>query len=225
MTLSLQKSVLSAVGGLALLFNTGTALSASSASAWIDWNTFEITAVDLGSGAPSYSLLGEWTSGASSSLPELNAVADGSQLLVSAPTSNSWSNDYGSAYRTATFEVNGYGLLLFTADYAISAAIDGHPDDNAYAEVKFGAGYDSPNAYDFINAKSYFFLEGWRSSADQISKSKTLALALLVNGKDIISFRADSNVRVNAVPVPAAVWLFGSALVGLISVGRRRITA
>ena len=28
--------------------------------------------------------------------------------------------------------------------------------------------------------------------------------------------------RINAVPIPAAVWLFGSGLIGLISVTRRK---
>ena len=33
------------------------------------------------------------------------------------------------------------------------------------------------------------------------------------------------NVKVHAVPVPAAVWLFGSALMGLVGVSRRRVSA
>ena len=239
MTFSLQKSVLSAVGGLALLFNTGAALSASSASAWIDWNTFTITALDLGSGLPSYSLSDEytnvsanepsnwqydyaydWTSSISASLAGANAKADGSQLLASAQTSYGWSNAY--AYRSATLQVNGSGLLLFRAVYVLNAAIDGHPGDYADASVSFGADIDSQNGWESTSTYSSLYLDGWWGSADQASKSKTLALALLVNDGDRINFHAQSSANVNAVPVPAAVWLLGTALVGLISVGRRR---
>ena len=37
-----------------------------------------------------------------------------------------------------------------------------------------------------------------------------------------VTFTSASNEFLTAVPVPAAVWLFGSALLGLIGVGRRR---
>ena len=36
---------------------------------------------------------------------------------------------------------------------------------------------------------------------------------------------AIDNVSVNAVPVPAAVWLFGSGLIGLVGVARRKLKA
>jgi hypothetical protein len=35
----------------------------------------------------------------------------------------------------------------------------------------------------------------------------------------------DAQIAPSAVPVPAAIWLFGSALVGLIGFGKRRKTA
>jgi hypothetical protein len=33
------------------------------------------------------------------------------------------------------------------------------------------------------------------------------------------------NIRIEAVPVPAAVWLFGSGLLGLVGITRRRKAA
>lgn len=37
-----------------------------------------------------------------------------------------------------------------------------------------------------------------------------------------VQFTSDSGALLTAVPVPAAIWLFGSALVGLIGMGRRK---
>ncbi len=48
-------------------------------------------------------------------------------------------------------------------------------------------------------------------------------------GRDILVYLTSSqvqtnfdNVRLSAVPLPAAAWLFGSALLGLVAVGRRK---
>ncbi|MBU2571469.1 MAG: VPLPA-CTERM sorting domain-containing protein [Gammaproteobacteria bacterium] len=241
MTISLQKSVLSAVGGLALLFNTGVALSASAASAFLDWSTFNITAIDLGSGIPDYSYSdkytevdvevdalhnwqydfeNDWTSPISVSLGGSNAQADESQMLAS--TQTSYGYGLASVDRHATIEINGSGLLLFTADYDISAVIDGQSGDYAFAGVNFWADIFSQNGLETMTTSSFLELETF-GFADQESKSKTLGLAFLVNDGDTILFSANSFANVTAVPVPAAVWLLGSALIGLISVGRRRV--
>lgn len=240
MTISLQKSVLSAVGGLALFFNTGVALSASAASAFIDWSTFKITAINLGSGMPDYSLSdkytevdvevdaldnwqydfeNDWTSFISVSLGGSNAMANESQMLAS--TQTSYGYGLASVDRHATIVISGSGLLLFTADYEISAAIDGQAYDYAFAGVNFWADIFSQNGLETMSASSFLELEPF-GFADQVNRRKTLGLAFLVNDNDTILFSANSFANVTAVPVPAAVWLFGSALICLISVGRRR---
>lgn len=240
MTISIQKSILSAVGGLVLFFNTGVALSASAASAFIDWTSFKITAIELGSGLPDYSLSykfteveveadavdnwqydfeNDWTSSTSVSLGGANAGADELQLLSS--TQTSYGYGWASVDRQATIQIIGSGLLLITADYNISAMIDGQPGDYAFAGVNFWADIYSENGLETMTASSFLELES-SGIADQESKSKTLGLAFLVNDGDTILFSANSFAYVAAVPVPAAVWLLGSALIGLISVGRRR---
>jgi hypothetical protein len=244
MTISLQKSVLSAVGALALLFNSGAAFSASSASAWIDWSTFKITPISVSSGLPIYSLSDEysevgvvsasdwdnwedtqygtaydWTSPISGSLASSKAQADASELIATAKTSD---GDFEAfTLRSATIEAAGSGILLFSVDYAISAEIDGDPLDFALALVFFEAELLTVDGWESTSAYSQVHLEGSWSAADLISKSKTLTLSLLVNEGDIISFSANSYANVSAVPVPAAIWFLGTALVGLISVGRR----
>lgn len=249
MILSLQKSVLSAVCGLALLFNTGAALSASSASARIDWSTFTITAFDLGSGTPSYTLLNEWTvieaydsslqnwqfdyasdwtRPISASSAVANAQADSTQLLASAQTS--YGQSYAYARRSATIEITGSGSLVLTADYSLDAAIGGHPGhslDYAYPVIDLTAFFDTQDGGGMWADSSLYlelYLDRW-TSVVRASESNTFALTLLVNDGDRINFTAFSRVSVLAIPVPAAVWLLGTALVGLVSVGRRRTAA
>ena len=44
-------------------------------------------------------------------------------------------------------------------------------------------------------------------------------------GSANISGTGDCSVSINPVPVPAAIWLFGSGLIGLIGISRRKATA
>lgn len=39
---------------------------------------------------------------------------------------------------------------------------------------------------------------------------------------DGVTWSSDSGIFLGAVPVPAAVWLFGSGLIGLVGVARRK---
>lgn len=45
-----------------------------------------------------------------------------------------------------------------------------------------------------------------------------------LDGRDSVNY-AGATVTVSAVPVPAAVWLFGSGLLGMVGVARRRIAS
>ena len=47
--------------------------------------------------------------------------------------------------------------------------------------------------------------------------------ACITPGSVNISGTGDCSVSVSAVPVPAAAWLFGSGLLGLIGISRRRL--
>ena len=72
----------------------------------------------------------------------------------------------------------------------------------------------------FLLTASYLAIAG------DVNLGKSLKIALLAGGE-----QSDwDNVRLNgtppgAVPIPAAVWLFGTALIGLIGFGKRRKAA
>jgi hypothetical protein len=57
------------------------------------------------------------------------------------------------------------------------------------------------------------------------SQSGIIQFTLLDGGFNSISGFIDSSGTANAVPVPAAVWLFGSGLLGLVGVARRKQAA
>lgn len=48
---------------------------------------------------------------------------------------------------------------------------------------------------------------------------------LTLNDIDVLAANGQYQIKVSAVPIPAAVWLFGSALVGLVGVSRRKVKA
>lgn len=61
----------------------------------------------------------------------------------------------------------------------------------------------------------------YSSSSALAAGEYTFSVSGLVTG----DFGGSYNVLVGAVPVPAAVWLFGSALLGLAATGRRKVAA
>ncbi len=73
-------------------------------------------------------------------------------------------------------------------------------------------------AFDEAGTGQYGSIARWLFSAD----SSTAGLSLSPdNGSFSSSFNLD-NVTTSPVPVPAAVWLFGSGLMGLIGISRRK---
>jgi hypothetical protein len=95
-----------------------------------------------------------------------------------------------------------------------------------FRELTFPAGDDPrPNAMDFDPATGTLFASivyGFGGSATNylgtmdISTGEVSLLGETSRGLDAIAF-----VEMSAVPVPAAVWLFGTALLGFIGISRR----
>ena len=62
----------------------------------------------------------------------------------------------------------------------------------------------------------------WDITGNSVDFSIDLAGTGLLNGSEIALHWGFTCVNVPAVPVPAAVWLFGSGLIGLLAIARRR---
>ena len=157
----------------------------------------------------------------------------------------------GSSYNSFglnshSIDANGYFVLCGDATTVANCTIslsssgwiqNGGSDGDAIALLRDGTLIDSV-VYEGIGNHLAFLAEGG-SFANADSSSITASIARLPNGIDTdfntgdfgsacltpggsnISGSGDCSVAVNPVPVPAAAWLFGSGLLGLIGVSRR----
>ena len=161
----------------------------------------------------------------------------------------------GSAYNSfdlsgLLISASGYLVLCDDTQAVANCDIDvssggwiqnGGSDGDAVA-LLFGATLVDSIVYRGLGAHLGPFAEG-NSFTVADSNSITMSIARLPNGIDTnvnaddfssacitpgsanISGSGDCSVSVSSVPVPAAVWLFGSGLVGLIGVSRRKQAA
>jgi len=93
-------------------------------------------------------------------------------------------------------------------------------DSNTWSGIGFDVLVNDPAVGDFIIAKiSLTALTVGSSSLEILGTSE------FFNGSVDELFPTLSNGTVNVVPVPAAVWLFGSGLLGLVGIARRNKAA
>lgn len=64
---------------------------------------------------------------------------------------------------------------------------------------------------------------GWGSDTDVRLTIQNILTAETLNSGEIAFIQKKFSVSIPQVPVPAAVWLFGSGLLGLVGVARRRV--
>jgi hypothetical protein len=133
----------------------------------------------------------------------------------------SWSNSTSSLYlTTATVNVNGVDKTgAVTANWSKSnvsspttgfAAVDLYNNDTATPLVAgVLASVTAPNAFTASNFRL----------ADSTQMNGKYPYAFTVS---TITFTGGAEYVVSAVPIPAAVWLLGSGLLGLVAVRRRR---
>lgn len=121
-------------------------------------------------------------------------------LIMSHPTFNLDGLPADVTVATITLSITGFG----TSSLALS-------DQNGVA-LPTGTGPQTWNYPDGFNIVDYCFTHA--SVATCTNQAGVVdAVAMVLN---------DSSVTVSAIPVPAAVWLFASGLLGLVGVARRK---
>ncbi len=178
--------------------------------------------------------------------------SDSSPVSLDGYTLDLINGSSGSAYNTfdlsgLSISANGYLVICDNTSAVANCNVDisssgwiqnGGADGDAVALLADGTPVDSL-AYEGIGSFLGSYAEGNSITIDD-SNSIIMSIARLPNGLDTninandfnsacltpgssnISGTGNCSVAVNPVPVPAAIWLFGSGLVGLIGISRRK---
>ena len=236
-----KKQTLVVISGLTMLMSAGTALSSTSAVATIDWNSFTITGYGLGSNdAPSYTLSDGDKDASAKASRDWNSIAYNDYFSYSSRADISGTGPgWGSAIATRNKTIDnivGNGFLVLSANYYIHTEISLPNNNTADASVNFVLS-NSINSFTTSSQDSISLGMFGNSIPTSLYKNKSgiLSLALMVTAGEVLNLSStvfanaqDSNsipATLKAVPVPAALWLFSSALVGLVGLGRPRKAA
>jgi hypothetical protein len=163
-----------------------------------------------------------------------NIKATGADLTVFDAPAAAGAN-IGANYGLGTIQTIGNGFdtdaRYLAPTYAAGGSVYAFGSGSTAANV-WGAGGDSGNggstnlynqspAQDGIGLDSAVSLYGITGNGDKTSvQSYILGTNLTLSSAGVLSIGSTS-----PVPLPAAVWLFGSGLLGLIGVGRRKVAA
>lgn len=135
-----------------------------------------------------------------------------------------------SAYvtREATFTVDATGKVSFTIPYTLSFTAEASTGSmsTSWAEVAkayygiYLIRYNGDERYSALSIGDLVF------NGDSTSGSSAKAITVELKGfqkgdTGTILFKVGTETSASAVPVPAAVWLFGSGLFGLVGVRRK----
>ncbi|MDH3948640.1 MAG: VPLPA-CTERM sorting domain-containing protein [Gammaproteobacteria bacterium] len=136
-----------------------------------------------------------------------NAVIDPDALLVAVGTTDNVFDRYAGASGPAAF---GSGTTQVFAD--------------SYSGDLFGVSNFTGSLW--IAVPTGFTSGGTLGAASGTWLNQSFATLGMTPGTYVWSWASDSiTLQVSAVPVPAAVWLFGSGLLGLIGIARRKKAA
>jgi hypothetical protein len=120
---------------------------------------------------------------------------------------------------------NGASIISATISGGSGAYLPTGQSGFSDVTLSIGAfGYDQ-NVYDpdTINGGSGIFTLKLNNSGTGPTAGVTAVLGQAV-GSDLL-LEADGNLNLTAVPIPAAVWLFGSGLLGLVGIAKRKKSA
>ena len=123
--------------------------------------------------------------------------------------------------RAADFNaLSGSGVLTLSVDVEVQGEVQGAGSE-ADATIVFGHG----TATAWTGSLASIELRG--SSGDGIeSLPTTLSFSVPMTQGDVVAMFAEGEIDVvSPIPIPAAAWLFGSGLLGLIGIARRKKAA
>jgi hypothetical protein len=226
--------------------------SGLTASAQLDWSTFQVRPFDVtGLGAPGWEMSDEseastaqagmiadsdygdgWTvTGVTSEAWGSYATGTANNTTVSSFSSLNWdekSSANSSGSRSAKFTITGTGLFTVSIGYLLQVSLaegqEGSQSATAWSQVALhDANYDLQG-----NGYSQVYLPLWDDPAVySVGKSGTLAASLFVTDGMEVYFDAYTYASVDApdsVPVPPALLLLGSGVIGLLA-ARRKVQA
>jgi hypothetical protein len=168
-----------------------------------------------------------------------HSSASAGEVGYTNPQSSSWAGiDRMIGLQSATWTWNGGGTQLnplpvsFTIPYSYSLNLDATNGGDAYAWGSYGVWLNINNGinklyYVFENyqAKSEgdtTFFTGSGQNMDGSLAYFTFTLTLYNGEQGTADFGSYAKASASAVPIPAAFWLLGSGLVGLIGIRRRK---
>lgn len=140
----------------------------------------------------------------------------------------------GDAYAESArlFEImamHGEGTVSMSVEVLLEASllsgIDGYADAAAGLGVSFGSGFSQGNFADLTLDSDPGFGVGGPGS-EMRALTLTFEFDMVAGDRGTIFAVAEAETYASSpIPVPAAVWLFGSGLLGLVAVARRKIVS
>ncbi|MEQ1637623.1 MAG: VPLPA-CTERM sorting domain-containing protein [Methylococcales bacterium] len=160
-------------------------------------------------------------------LSQSSSIRNASILQADAQSTVGGVYNYANAqaYNQGNFELTGKGFALITADWSnsVTGGAIGDYSDYGYVYTNLSGYFNDNNGNSGSSSSNnnvYSFYSG------PTNNSGTFALAVFGDGVHVVtgSLTAYSGAYtyVNAVPVPAAGWLFGTGLIGLVGFSRRK---
>ena len=130
----------------------------------------------------------------------------------------------GSAGNWWSIQAGQTGTVNFTSGISYYGFLWGSPDVSPWNDVSFWNGSQLLESYGREDFQPPLMNNNWTTTS-------YLNVSTLLNGPLITkitfsanqnAFETDNHAYVSAVPLPAAAWLFGSALLGFMTVSNRR---